>query len=75
MSEERETAFRVEMRDLASVLEGLNFPARRWQIIAWATYNGAGLQLVGALQSMPEGSYRGIEYVGRELNKTGVEGW
>jgi hypothetical protein len=73
MSEERENTVRVEMQYLASVLEGLSFPARRWQIIAWATYNGAGLRLAGALQGMPEINYRSVGHVGRELNEISAD--
>lgn len=70
---ERERASRVEMRYLASILEGLSFPAMRWQIIAWAVHNGAGPQFVGAFHSMPEGIYQSISCVGRELAKADGE--
>ena len=75
MSEERENVVREELRYLASVLEGLSFPAERWQVIAWASYNGAGLPLVGALQDMPAILYLSVGHVGRELNEVSPDWW
>jgi hypothetical protein len=75
MSEERENAVSAELQYLTSILAGLRFPAKRWQIIAWASYNGAGLQLVGAMQNMPEIAYQSVGHVGQALNEVSPGWW
>jgi ABC-type transporter Mla subunit MlaD len=45
------------INQIAQALVGMPYPARRWQILAWAEYNGAGSPLRMALLEIPEKSY------------------
>jgi hypothetical protein len=42
---------------VAAVLAGMSYPARRWEIIAWAEYNGASRVMLDALLQIPEHAY------------------
>jgi hypothetical protein len=47
----------------------VNFPAQRWQIVAWAEHNGAGLRLVSALRATRERTYQDLAAVAYELKR------
>jgi hypothetical protein len=60
--------YQVDVHDLTRTLEGMRFPAQRWQILAWADHNGVGLQLRAALQFLPERTYPGLSEIARIAN-------
>jgi len=51
------TAMSFDLDVVSSVLEGMPYPAHRWQIMTWAEFNGAALSVVDALMAIPEASY------------------
>ena len=64
--------YEVDVQHLTRTLEGLRLPAQRWQILAWAEHNGVGMQLRGALQSLPLRTYRNLAEIAREANVMGT---
>jgi hypothetical protein len=66
---ESATPARVDEHYLRSAHEGVNFPAQRWQIVAWAEHNGAGLRLVSALRATRERTYQDLAAVAYELKR------
>jgi hypothetical protein len=65
---EAPSTYQVDVQHLTRALEGMRFPAQRWQILAWADHNGAGLQLRAALQFLPERAYRGLSEIASVAN-------
>ena len=49
----------VSSTQVASALAGMRYPARLWQIVAQAEYNGAAQPVRDALLSMPARTYTG----------------
>lgn len=49
----------VRMR-LRQVLDGLSYPAERWQIVTWAELYGADTLTRAELAALPAGSYHAI---------------
>jgi hypothetical protein len=47
----------LEARNLDYVLAGMTYPARYWQILAWADYNCATSKLRKALWQLPDKTY------------------
>jgi hypothetical protein len=43
--------------ELAHALNGMPYPARRWQLVAWADYNCASSQVREALRHLPDRAY------------------
>lgn len=43
--------------ELAHALTGMPYPARRWQLVAWADYNCASSQVREALRHLPDRTY------------------
>jgi hypothetical protein len=60
--------YEVDVQHLTRSLEGMRFPAQRWQILAWAEHNGAGMQLRAALQFLPERTYPSVSEIARIAN-------
>ena len=50
----------VSAEQLATALAGLTYPARMWQITAWAEHNGAAQMVRDALLNIPAGTYAGM---------------
>jgi hypothetical protein len=48
---------RAESMGIAQVLDGLRFPAARWQVIAQADYYGADAVTRAQLVTLPVGAY------------------
>jgi hypothetical protein len=48
---------------LAHALSGMSFPARSWEIVTWAEYNGASSQLRDLLRRLPDGRYASLSQV------------
>jgi hypothetical protein len=65
--------YQVDVQHLTRTLEGMRFPAERWQILAWAEHNGVGLQLRAALQALPERRYRSLPEIAHEANAVGTD--
>lgn len=42
---------------IEGVLIGMPYPARLWEILTWAEYNGAGPVILNALHTLPEQAY------------------
>jgi hypothetical protein len=57
---------------LSSVLSGLDFPARPWQIIAAAESYGADAQMMTRLHQLPSATYPSLRHVAHAYsNATG----
>jgi hypothetical protein len=54
---------------ILQVLNGLEFPAERWQVIAQAQYYGAGTAYTGELTRLPVRTYQSLREVAVELSK------
>jgi hypothetical protein len=52
-----ETAASVTTCQLASALVGLSFPARLWEVLTYADYNGASHDFRVSLRRLPPGVY------------------
>jgi hypothetical protein len=44
---------------VAGMLAGIRYPAQRWEIVAWAQYNGASPRTIEALLNIAESAYAG----------------
>lgn len=44
---------------IAGTLAGIRYPAQRWELVAWAQYNGASPRMVEALLNIAESEYSG----------------
>jgi hypothetical protein len=53
----------VDEGQLCPSVDGVRFPAAKWQLVAWAEYNGAGLPIRSALWRLPERMYHDITEV------------
>jgi hypothetical protein len=42
---------------VSPLLSGLAYPARKWQVVAWAEFNGASALILEVFHEMPERSY------------------
>lgn len=49
------------VQQLSSALEGVPFPARRWQLAAWADWNCASSEMREALRHVPDKLYAAPE--------------
>lgn len=47
----------VSTQHVADLLAGMDYPARMWEVVAWAQYNGANPVMINALSSIPERDY------------------
>jgi hypothetical protein len=60
-----------------SLLVGMPYPVKRWQILTWAEHNGAGGIAVHALHEIPERTYScscEIATALQNIHKTGSTG-
>jgi hypothetical protein len=48
---------RVDFDLVESVLAGMEYPARRWQLVTWAEFNAAALPVIDALLALPDTTY------------------
>jgi hypothetical protein len=48
---------------IEGVLTGMPYPARLWEILAWAEYNGAGPVILNALYTIPEQVYTCVDEI------------
>jgi hypothetical protein len=55
---------------LLRVLEGLDFPAEKWRILAQADLNGVDTITRERLRTLPEGIYRDIDAVVALIDRT-----
>lgn len=55
---------------IAGALAGIRYPAQRWEIVAWAQYNGASPRMVEALLSTPEGVYSGPHRIAEAVHSS-----
>jgi hypothetical protein len=53
----------LSTEQMATALEGMAFPARTWEIVAWAEYNGVGHPVMEALLELPDRQYIGTQEV------------
>jgi hypothetical protein len=53
---------------LRFTLDGVRFPAQKWQLLAGADYNGAALPIRLAVWRLPEQMYRNLNEVVRAIN-------
>ena len=51
---------RIGADQIAHALVGMTYPAPRWQVVAWADYNGASFQLREAVRGLPEKIYTSL---------------
>lgn len=52
-------------------LDGITYPAQRWEILSGAEYNGATLALRSALGRLPARRYTDVQHVAATLNTLG----
>ena len=62
-------------RGVPHVLDGLVFPARRWQLIAQAQHYGATCDYTLALSRLPPRIYLGVEDVASQIVQPGHRWW
>jgi hypothetical protein len=55
---------------VAGPLAGIAYPARRWEIVAWAQYNGASPMMTEMLLAIAEREYPGPTQIARALPGT-----
>jgi Protein of unknown function (DUF2795) len=48
---------------IAAAVVGVHFPARNWELLAWADYNGVDSDMRRALWALPAGNYRDLAEV------------
>jgi Protein of unknown function (DUF2795) len=53
---------------VAGLLSGISYPARRWEILAWAQHNGASPMMAQALGDIPEDEYPGPHQIAEALH-------
>jgi hypothetical protein len=60
----------IELSDgqIEGVLTGIRYPARLWEIVAWAEHNGAGPVLLDALHQIPHRTYSGSQEIGEAMS-------
>lgn len=51
---------KVVLRDINHALAGMAYPARYWQVLAWADYNCANSNIRNALWRLPVKTYRNL---------------
>ena len=51
---------------LVQALRGMPYPARRWQLLSWADFNGAAWMVIPTVSALPEREYADFEEVCRE---------
>jgi hypothetical protein len=59
---------------IAAAVRGVRFPARHWEILSWADYNGADAQTRRALWAIPSGEYRSLAEVAAAVAATSRNG-
>ncbi|HEY1973391.1 MAG TPA: DUF2795 domain-containing protein [Pseudonocardia sp.] len=60
----------IDERHLLPSLDGVRFPAPKWQLLAYAEYNGAGLPIRLALWRLPERLYRNVSDIAHAIKAT-----
>jgi hypothetical protein len=58
---------------LASALREQRFPARRWELITLADYNGADGRTQRDLRALPDGVYRCFDHVVRAVEQANTD--
>lgn len=48
---------------LRHVLDGLSYPAQKWQIVTWADFYGADATTRNELAGLPTAAYRGVDEI------------
>lgn len=57
----------LDIAGIRDVLDGLEFPASRWQLIAQAQYYGAHSACTGELSRLPTREYRSLSDVAEHV--------
>jgi hypothetical protein len=55
---------------IAAAVRGVRFPARQWELLSWADYNGADSHTRRALWALPSGEYRNIAEIAAAVAAT-----
>lgn len=59
---------------VAAAVAGVSYPARKWELLAWADHNGVGTEMRRALWALPRGMYRGLAEVVAAVAATSRQG-
>lgn len=59
---------------IAAAVVGVRYPARKWELLAWADYNGADTEMRRALWALPGGVYRSLAEVAEAVVSTSRRG-
>jgi Protein of unknown function (DUF2795) len=51
---------------------GVTYPAERWELLAFAEYNGACANLLSSLQRLPVVQYHSVSHIVDSLRSSGI---